>query len=296
MNFLDKFSKNSVAIFLIILSCFLLSVIIAIVRHLSQDFHPFFIIFMRNLFAFLLFLPMIFKNGIKIFKTSKLKLHIFRGVNGLVGMSLWFLLVTMISLPELVSFTFLVPIITTFFALFFLKEKVKNNIWIALLTGFIGVLLIIRPGFKEFNYAYLLVLLMALTWSITNLLIKLLTKTEKSGIIVFYMTFIMFIFSIPFAFIYYQQFGFYDFLWFFMLGILSNLSHIAISHAYSEADLSILQPFDFTRLIFTSIIAYFVFGEVLDFYTFLGALIIISGSIFVASKRKSNVNKIEAEI
>jgi drug/metabolite transporter (DMT)-like permease len=81
-----------------------------------------------------------------------------------------------------------------------------------------------------------------------------------------------------------------DIFWLFMLGLFSNLSHLSMSKSYSKADLNIVQPFDFTRLIFISIISYFAFDEVIDGYSALGAIIIMAGTIFVAPKRNKVYN------
>ncbi len=286
MDYFKKFSNNSHAIFFTILTCFLMSMMVGIVRHLVDDFHPFFVLFMRNLVAFFLFMPMMFRGGKKIFHTKTPKLHLLRGVNGLIGMLIWFYIVDKIPLPELISFTFLVPIMTTFAAMLFLKEKVGKRAWLALLIGFVGILIITRPGYRDLNIAYLLALTTTISWSSTNLLVKVMTRTERSRVIVMYMTIIILVLSTPFGVIYFKPFGFVDFLWFLSLGMIASLSQMSLSYAFSKADLSVVQPFDFMRLIFTSIIAYFAFDQVLDSYTLVGSLVIMVGVVFAASKKK----------
>jgi len=287
----NSLSENSKAIFFAILTCFLVSILIAIVRHLSKDFHTFFIVMMRNLFAFAMFIPLMIKTNNKLFKTNKIYLHFIRNINGLIAMIIWFYTITLIPLPEAVSFTFIVPIITTLAAMIFLKEKVNKNIWIALIIGFIGILIITRPGFHEFHFAYILAMVTTILWSVSNVLVKIMTKTDKPETIVAYMSFIMLILSIPLGLPYIQKLNLNDILWMACLGIFSNLSHMSMSKAYSKADLSLVQPFDFTRLIFISIIAYFAFDEIIDIYSLIGALIIVSGTIFIAPKRKKYYNQ-----
>lgn len=286
MKSFSKLSNNSKAIFFAIITCFLVSVLISIVRHLADNFHVFFIVMMRNFFAFAFFIPLMINNPRKLFKTGNIKLHFARNINGLVAMLIWFYSITLIPLPEAVSFTFIVPIITTLAAMFFLKEKVPAKIWIALLIGFIGILVIIRPGYQEFKLAYLLTIGVTFLWSISNLLVKMMTKTDKPETIVAYMSLIMLVLSIPLGMFYLAPMTFWDVFWLAALGLFSNLSHMSMSHAYSKADLSVVQPFDFTRLIFTAIIAYFAFDEVLDMWSALGAFIILSGTIFIAPKGK----------
>ncbi|MES2677973.1 MAG: DMT family transporter [Pseudomonadota bacterium] len=279
-----RLSQKSQGILWAIITCFLVSVMIAVVRHLSEHFHPFQIVMMRNFFALVFLLPFVIKNIDQFVKTSHLKMHLIRGVVGLAGMLLWFYVITLIPLSEAVSITFIVPITTTIAAMFFLGEKVDKKIWISLTIGLIGVLIIIRPGFREFKIAYLLALLIPFVWSVSNILIKKMVATEKPQTITLYLSFVMFILSIPIAAPYLKPIPIPDLCWFLLLGLISNCSYIANAICYSKTDVSTVQPFDFTRLIFTAIIAYFAFGEKMELMMFIGAAVILFGSLIVASK------------
>lgn len=291
MPYFHKFSDNTQGIFYALLSCLFASFLIALVRHLSADFHILFIVMMRNFFGLMFFLPQILYDHKKVFYTNHLKLHILRGVNGLASMMIWFYVVTILPLSEAVSISFIIPILTTVVAIIFLKEKVKSHTWIASFIGFAGILIILRPGFKEFNPAYFFSFASVILWVISNIIIKVMTKTEKPHTIVAYMSFIMFICSVPFAFPYLEPINFNNFLWFAALGAVSNLLHIFISSAYSKADLSYVQPFDFTRLIFTAIISYFAFGEIIDIWVIVGSMVILCGVIIVMPKRQRKKNR-----
>jgi S-adenosylmethionine uptake transporter len=117
------------------------------------------------------------------------------------------------------------------------------------------------------------------------------TKTDKPQTIVAHMTFFMLIFSMPFALPYLAPLNFTAFIEFFILGIISNISYKLIAEAYSKNDLSILQPFDFSRLIFTSLVAYFIFDEKLDIWVFVGSLIILFGLILIVKKKSVKSQK-----
>ncbi len=278
-------STKSQGIFWALLTCFLVSVMISIVRHLSGQFHVFQIVMMRNFFALVFLLPFIIKNIDQVVRTKNLKMHFLRGLVGFVGMVLWFYVITLIPLSEAVSITFIVPITTTLAAIFFLKEKVNPKIWWSLLIGFAGVLIIIRPGFRDLSVAYLLALLTPFVWSISNIMIKKMVATEKPETITLYLSCIMFILSIPFAAPYLKPIPLTELLWFALLGLVSNCSYIANAICYSKVDVSVVQPFDFSRLIFTAIIAYFAFGENLDLMMLIGAGVILCGSILVIPRK-----------
>ena len=281
----QKLSTKSQGIFWAILTCFLVSVMISIVRHLSGQFHVFQIVMMRNFFALVFLLPFIIKNIDRVVKTKNLRMHFFRGLVGFAGMVLWFYVITLIPLSEAVSITFIVPITTTLAAMFFLKEKVSPRIWWSLLIGFVGVLIIVRPGFRDLSIAYLLALLTPFVWSISNIMIKKMVATEKPETITLYSSCVMFILSIPFAAPYLKPIPFTDLLWFALLGLISNGSYIANAICYSKVDVSVVQPFDFSRLIFTAIIAYFAFGEKVDLMMLIGAGVILCGSILVIPRK-----------
>lgn len=286
MKFFHKFSNPVQGALHMTTACFFAAILIALVRCLSADFHILFIVMVRNFFGLIFFMPEIMRDYRKVLQTNKIRLHIFRGVNGLISMILWFQVVKMIPLSEAVSISFIIPILTTIAAIFFFKEKVSAKSWIASLIGFAGILIILRPGFREFNPAYFFCFGSVILWTISNLLIKTMTKTERPETIVAYMSLIMFLCSMPLAFPYMEPINFKNLCLFALLGLVSNLTHIYISNAYAKADLSLVQPFDFTRLIFTSIISYFAFGEVIDLWVIIGSLVILGGVIIVVPRRR----------
>lgn len=293
--FLKRLSINSQSIYHAILASFFGALLVVLVRYLSSDFHIFFIVMVRNFLALLLLLPQILNERKTIFKTDKIGLHFFRSFNGLISMFIWFYIVTIMPLSEAVSISFLVPILTTIVAIYFLKEKPNKNIILSVFLGIIGVLLILRPGFREFNSYYILSFVSLFLWTISQTLVKVMTRTESSQTIVVYMTLIMFLASIPFGLFYLQEITIIDFSLLLALGLVSNLLHFSISNAYKNSDLSFVQPFDFMRLVFTAVIAYFVFDELIDFWVVIGSIVILIGVIIVLPKRKSKLLKLESK-
>lgn len=291
MTFFHKLSNNSQGILLAIAGCLIASILISLVRYLSAEFHIFFIVMMRNFFGLMFFVPTILKDHNDILRTKRVKMHVMRGLNALISMLLWFYAISILPLSEAVSISFIMPILTTVAAIFLFKEKVKSHSWIASILGFIGIIIILRPGFKELNIAHLCSLISVLLWVVSNIMIKSMTKTEKPKTIVAYTTFIIFICSIPLALPYLQPLSLSDICWFACLGLVSNLLYICISNSYAKVDLSVTQPFDFTRLIFTAIISYFTFGEIVDFWVIIGSLVILSGTIVVIPKPKMRRKK-----
>ncbi len=262
---------------------------VGIVRHLTTIYEVLFIVFVRQAFALFFLLPLIVKDYKTIFPTKKLHLHIFRNVNGLLSVMLWFYAISEIEMPQAVSITFLTPILTTIAASIFLKEKVSKQTSLAIALGFVGMLVIVRPGFSELKFSHVLALCSTTLWAISNILIKLLTATEKPSTITVYTALINCLIATPLAFPYLSSFHeMHDLIWFAALGLISNLSQITLNTALSKSSLSSLQPFDFTRLVFASIIAYFAFNEVVNISTIIGSLIILLAAILVIAPSQMN--------
>lgn len=276
-----KQGHETKAIILTVLACFFFAAMASLVRHLSVDFSTSEILLFRNTMSLLLIIPCIVMVDPKLFKTSKWKLYSYRGMNGFVSMLFWFSALSMVPLGDAVASSFLTPIFTTIIAMIFLKEKIGYHRILAILIGIGGMMLILKPTVQGIPLGYIYAVIAAGLWAISNILVKTMTKTEHPLTIVFYMV----LFMTPLSFIG----GFSDFkmptseqwMWFLLLGFVANGAQLTISYAYRLAEVTLLMPFDFTRLIFTALISYFAFGEILDPYTFIGAIIIMVSSVYI---------------
>jgi len=241
----------------------------------------------RNLFSVAIMIPYIFKEYKALLKPKRPFINIVRSINGFVSMSIWFYAISLIPLSEAVSISFIVPILTTFAAIIFLQEKILTKNWLSLLIGFIGILIIIRPGFRQLNVAHLFVLMAACCWALSNVLTKILSNVQKPGHLVVYLSVIMLIISVPFAFPYFKPIDSKSLFLMFLVGLLSNISYYFTSLCYSKTNLSVIQPVDFSRLIFATIIGYYFFNEKIDIFVIIGSLIILFGIIILVSNYKT---------
>jgi drug/metabolite transporter (DMT)-like permease len=279
-----KISDEHQAIVWAITSSFWISVMLVFVRYLSTDYHAFQIVFMRNLLAIFFFVPWIVKEGLPALHTTRIKLHIWRSAIGVIAMLSWFYAISKMPLPEATALSFTAPIFSTIAAILYLKEKVHIEKWLAIFSGFLGALIIIRPGFIAVNHAAYIVLFSTSLWAIAAIVIKNLTKTEYPKLITFYMTIFMTPFALPFAIAYWQPVIMSDLIFFAIIGLTSNLAHIALSKSYSKADISVLMPYDFLRLLFISIMAYVAFGDIVDIWTIAGGAVIIGSTAYITRR------------
>lgn len=273
------------------LSALCFSIMGILIKQLSyQGVHVFTIVLYRSVIGLLLFSPLFIKHISAIRATKALKLHACRGISGFMGFIMFCYAITVLPFTEVTALSFTVPLFSTLAAMFFLKEHIGWHRWVALIVGFCGVLVILRPGFADISFAAMIVIGATVCWSMSNVFIKKLTKTESPIVIVFYMTTIMVPLSLIIAIPYYTHPTLDDMILLAGVGVLSVAAQFLLSHSYSQTNISILQPFDFFRLVFVSIISYYMYNDVLDSWHLLGAIIISVSSIYI-TRREFMLNR-----
>lgn len=268
------------------MACLSLSVLAAIIRHVSANVNIVFISAALNIIAFPMLIPWSISERVWFPKTRALKLYTTRAIIGTTTLLLWAWGISLIPLVHVTSINFTAPLFTAALAVFFFREKMSGKNMLALVLGFAGALIIIRPFTDAFQVGSLIILFQAILRASVNLVIKKLTRIESYQSIVFYTTFLAAVLSVPLLALSWQEITTNDLYWLIAMGMISVIYQFSLAHAYSRADLVVLMPFDFTALIFTSIIAYMAFGQILDIWTVIGAIIIIGSSVYTASAGK----------
>lgn len=249
------------------------------VRYLSHELDATLIVALRNFMTLLLLTPVLFTHGVKFIHTKRLKDHITRGTIGAVGMITWTYCLTIMPTNTATALSFTAPLFATLFAVAFLKEKPTRTIWLCLFIGFAGSLVIIHPSPSDFDWNSLLVMFATSAWAIVGLLVKSLTRTEPALRIVFYMNLIMFVLALPFGLYHWQMPSMEAWGVLLFIAVCSITMHFSLAKAYSLAPVASLMPLDFTRLIYTAIFAYLVFGETSDLSTWVGGAIILASAM-----------------
>lgn len=267
-----------------VISCFWAAVMGAQIRHLyMMGLSAEELVFYRNAVALVLLLPWVLRYGRgELFKTRRLGLYGLRSLIGLIAMYLWFYALVSIPLADATALSFTAPLFSALLAVFFLKDKMGRHRVAAMVIGFVGVLLVLRPGSEAFQADAIIALCAASGWAFSTIFIKMLTKTDKPRIVVFFMVLFMTPMSLPLALPYLHVMSLEIWGWIILLGIISNLFQISLSNAIALTDISVILPFDFLRLVFISIIAYFAFGEVVDIWSYIGGAVILCGAAYSA--------------
>ena len=282
------------AIVMMVLSMACFSAMNIFIRFAADELHTTQMVFLRNLFSVLLLLPWVLRHGVQVLRTDKLSGHFWRGTVGTVGMQLWFYCVTTLPLNEATALSFTAPILTTIFAIVFLKERAGFHRWMAVLMGFVGALVIIQPNPHNMDWNMLIVPCATSMWAIAGLLVKSLTKTEPANRIVFYMASVMTLWSLPLALYHWKTPSWHELALIVGVALASTGAHLFLVRAYALTEVVVLMPFDFCRLLFTAVFAYFAFGEVADRFTWIGAAIIVASAAYIAHReslhRKRNLS------
>lgn len=269
-----------------VLAGFCSAALSTITKILVTRYHVFQITFLHAFLAFPLYIPLLLKTKYKVLKTPQVHLHFVRGaINVLCAVS-WFYALKYSPISEAVSIKFITPIMITFLAIIFFKERPHLYNIMALMTGFIGILLIIQPEFDTFKMGYFLVLLSAVLSSLYHLLVKKLTAKDSADTVTIYFIITMSLFTLPMALPVFKMMTLADFALTVLLAVVTTGYIKFMAVAYSKTDISILQPFDFMRLVFASILAFIIFGKVTGPWTVVGAIIILSSTSFLTIVRK----------
>ncbi len=260
----------------------LISVMHALIRKVSATQHPFEIAFFRSFFGLLVFLPIFIRHGASVLKTDRLPLHVARGVIQTGAMLMFFTAVSLLPLAKLSALSFTSPLFASLFAILLLGERVRLRRTAALLVGFAGTLIIIRPGAVTVEAGTLLVLGSSALWAFALLFVKKLSATDSSVTIVTYMNLLLTPLAlIPALFVWRWPTG-TELFWFFCIGALASSAHFAMTQAFRHADTSAIMPFDYTRLIWASLLGFMLFGEVPGILTLVGGVVIAASATYIA--------------
>ncbi len=281
------------AIIFNLLAWVMLPIMDGFAKYLSAEFPVIQITWARYFFTVVFIFPlMLFFFKKYLVWTDKPKLQLIRGLILLTANISFFYSISVISLPKALTLAFVAPLVVTAFSPFFLGERVGYKRWTAVIIGFIGSLVVIRPGFLEINlaslaalgtgimYGFYLIITRKLSTSDNPLLTLLLTGVVGAIIAT---TFMPFVWVSPT----FNQ-------WSIMaaIGLFACIGHLFIILSLRYADASKLAPFSYFEIVTNIIIAYYFFGDFPDSWTFLGLFIIVFSGIYT-SRRENIVNNIK---
>jgi len=272
------------------------AVMVTGVKFLSSSLHPFIIAFFRCFFGLIIVLPFVVKDNFFILKTNKLKIHIIRSIINCISMLTWFTAVGLMSLEKATALGFTTPLFATILAVIFLKEIIKIHRTLALIVGFIGIIVIIRPGYIEIGLGTYLMIVASISWAFVLIIMKQLSKHDSSLTIIFYMLAIMTPMTFCMALFVWETPSVKELFIFTAMGIGGLIAHFCLVKSLKIADTTLVMPFQYLKLIWAAIIGYTIFFEKPDFWTWVGGTIVFSAVIYITYREDIYKKKPEEKI
>ena len=286
-------NNNIKAVLLTISASFFAVLMEALIKAAQYDSNVYTIGFFRFFFGFLIILPYLVTKKFNTYKTKNLKFYIIRGAFNIPVMILGFGALVYVPLEQFKAMHFLSPIIVVLLSFIIFREQIYRFRIFALIIGFIGTLIIVRPGYVDFNIGTIMILVSLTFWSFIIILSKFVSKDDSPITMVTYQYTLMTIFAFPLAIYFWQMPSLISMLLVFIAAASGTILHLCLGLAYKYADLSVTQPIWFTGLIFGSGFGYFVFNEIPDFWTWIGGIVVFSSVLVITyfEKNKEEKNK-----
>tara|TARA_B100000674_G_C37728128_1_gene863032 strand:+ start:125 stop:943 length:819 start_codon:yes stop_codon:yes gene_type:complete len=240
------------------------------------------VLFSRFFFGLIPILMLVPRNEFKTFyKTTRPKLHAFRAIAGTLAIVALFIALREIPLADVVSLTFGGPIFVTLGSIFFLSEKVGIKRWLAVLIGFLGMLLIVKPAYEELNIFYIFPVIFCIFFACVALSIRSLSSTEPNYRIALYFSLLsMFVglATLPFGWIMPTKFELFLLIF---TGLVGSIANILLTVSLRIAEASLVTPTKYLNLVFAIFLGYFIWGEIPKLLTLIGAALIILSSVII---------------
>ena len=254
-----------------------------IVRHLGTDMAPTQSAFIRYAFGTLMIGHVFFRlGGIGRKPRGVWAMYGARGLVHAAGVSLWFYAMARIPIAEVTALGFTAPIFTTLGAALFLGEKLTVPRIGAVLIGFAGAMVIVRPGLHEINLGTLAQLCAAPLFSMSFLMAKRLTRTESSTAIVAFLSLFVTIALLPAALAVWRTPTLTELGWLFCVAALATGGHVTLTQAFRSADMAVTQPIQFLQLVWAALLGLVIFGEQPEVWTWLGGGMIVVSATWIA--------------
>ena len=283
-------SNNLRAILLTMSGSFFAVLMEALIRAAQYDSNVYTIGFFRFFFGLIIILPYLVKNKFTPYKTKNFKFYFIRGLFNIPMMIFGFGALVYVPFEQFKAMHFLSPIIVVLLSFIIFREKIYLYRIFALLIGFAGMLIIVRPGIIEFNIGTIMILTSLTFWSFIIILSKFVSKDDSPITMVTYQYTLMTLFSLPLAIFFWVTPSLTSLIYVFVGAISGTILHLSLALSYKYADLSVTQPIWFTGLIFGSGIGYFAFNETPDLWTWLGGIVVFS-SVLVITYNEKNKDK-----
>ncbi len=274
-------SKNQLGFLYMFLSICAFSLMDIIVKW-SVEYPIGQVLFFRGFFGIVFYFFVIPKNRLhNFYKTKRPGLHFLRCFSGLIALVAIFIALRKLPLATVVSISFAAPIFTTIFSIFLLNEKVGIFRWLAVIVGFVGIIIITEPGISQLNIYYVFPIIFCLGLSYVAITIRQLSSSEPVWLISFYFSLAITLLSfltIPQGWVLPSL---NHFIILSLIGIIGGVANLWLSQSYKYSEVSLVTPLKYLALVFAIIFGYFIWGEIPTIKTLLGAFLVIISTLII---------------
>ncbi len=274
-------SKNQLGFLYMFLSVCAFSLMDLIIKW-TADYPLGQVVFFRGFFGIVFYFFVIPKNRINNFyQTKRAFLHFLRCVVGLIAMVAIFIALRNLPLATVVSISFAAPIFTTIFSIFFLSERVGIYRWLAVVIGFVGILIIAEPGFESLNIYYIFPIIFCIGLSYVAIAIRQLSSTEPVWLISLNFSIVITIAglcTLPYG---WKIPSFIDFFVLSLVGLFGGIANLWLSQSYKFSEVSLVTPLKYLGLVFAIFFGYLIWDEVPSLKSLIGGLLVILSSIII---------------
>ena len=257
-----------------------------LIRHASESLHPFQVAFLANLFALVFLFPFLARRRFALLSSGNHRLQLLRGAITFGAMLAWYLGLTLMPLAQATALNFSGPLFAVVLAIVVLGERIRAPRIAALVVGYLGALVVLRPGIVEVGLGPLLILAASAIYGVIIVMLRVLARTDSSLTSTVYtylcVTPLMFLAAFPV----WQGPSAGELFWIACLALATTLHFWTLAQAFAEAEPTVAVPFDFTRLLWAAGFAYLLWGEVPDLWTWIGGVMIFGAVSFIMFRER----------
>ena len=285
-------TKNQLGFLYMFLSVCTFSVMDLLVKW-SSDYPTGEVLFFRGFFGLLPTYFLIPKNKLKTFYTTeRSKEHLFRCLMGLMALIAIVVALRELPLAVVVSLSYAAPLFITVLSIFLLSEKVGVFRWLAVIIGFIGVIIIAEPGFKGMNYLYFLPLIFCIGMAFVTIMIRKLSTTEPIWLISIFFTITISIAGLVTIPMGWKMPNFQDFILLALIGVTGGSANLFLTQSYKLSEVSLVAPLKYLALVFAIFFGYFIWNEIPTIKTLIGASLVVLSSLIIFRREIYHKQKI----
>jgi len=285
-------TKNQLGFLYMFLSVCTFSVMDLLVKW-SSDYPTGEVLFFRGFFGLLPTYFLIPKNKLKTFYTTeRSKEHLFRCLMGLMALIAIVVALRELPLAVVVSLSYAAPLFITVLSIFLLSEKVGIFRWLAVIIGFVGVIIIAEPGFKGMNYLYFLPLIFCIGMAFVTITIRKLSTTEPIWLISIFFTITISIAGLATIPMGWKMPNFQDFILLALIGVTGGSANLFLTQSYKLSEVSLVAPLKYLALVFAIFFGYFIWNEIPNIKTLIGASLVVLSSLIIFRREIYHKQKI----